>query len=76
MVDNELCPAVNNGVIASFDSQSFWTVDKTCYLTALTLEPGAVVQAPAGKTLTMTVDGVATAPLPGSYKGNIVMTIE
>lgn len=75
MVDNVLCPAVNNGVIAFFDSKSVWTVDKTCYLTALTLESGAVVQAPRGKTLTMTVDGSAVEPKPGIYQGSIVMTI-
>ncbi len=75
MLVHTLCPAVNNGVIATFDGASAWTVTKTCYLTALHLEPGAMVQAPAGKALTMTVDGVETPIAPGHYFGNIVMTI-
>ena len=75
MLTHTPCPAVNNGVIASFDGTSTWTVAKTCYLTALHLEPGASVQAPAGRQLTMTVDGAETLIAPGHYTGNIVMTV-
>ena len=76
MVENTLCPAVNNGVIASFDSESFWIVTKTCYLTRLTLEPGAVVRPAVGRRLTMTVNGKNAPILPGTYQGNIVMTVD
>ena len=76
MVTHSLCPAVNNGVIASFDGKSFWTVTQTCYLTALELADGATVTAASGKKLTMTVDGAETPVQPGSYRGNIVMIVE
>ncbi len=76
MVTHRLCPAVNNGVIASFDGKSSWMVTKTCYLTALELADGATVAAPRGKKLTMTVDGKITPILPGTYQGNIVMTVD
>jgi hypothetical protein len=63
------------GTTASFDAASKWTVDKTSYLSGLTLAEGAVVTAPAGKTLTMTVDGKETAIVPGTYAGKIVLTV-
>ena len=75
MVENTLCPAVNNGVLASFDENSSWTVTKTCYLTALTLAPGAVVQPVSGKSLIMLVDGTETEIQPGHYQGNIEMKL-
>lgn len=68
-------PAVNNGVVVSLDGSSVWTVTGTSYLTALTLADGAVLTAPAGKTLTMTVDGAETAVQPGAYTGKIVLTV-
>jgi hypothetical protein len=66
---------VNNGVIASFDKNSVWTVTGTSYLTSLTIDDGATIVAPGGKTLTMTVDGVKTKISPGTYKGKIVMAV-
>jgi len=66
---------VNNGVIVSFDKSSVWTVAGTSYLTSLTIAEGAVIKAPGGKTLTMTVNGVKTPIKAGTYKGKIVMTV-
>jgi hypothetical protein len=66
---------VNNGVIVSFDKKSVWTVAGTSYLTSLTVARGAVIKAPAGKTLTMTVNGVKTEIAPGSYTGKIVLKV-
>ena len=60
---------------ASFDGTSKWIVDKTCYLSGLTLEPGASVTAPDGKSLTMTVNGIETAIVPGTYTGTISLTV-
>jgi hypothetical protein len=65
---------VNNGVIVSFDKDSVWTVAGTSYLTSITVAKGAVIKAPEGKTLTMTVDGVKTPIGAGTYKGKIVIT--
>jgi len=49
-------------------------VEKTTSLTELTIGNGAVVTAPAGYSLTLTVNGVETAIAPGSYKGDVVLT--
>jgi hypothetical protein len=66
---------VNNGVIVSFDKDCIWTVAGTSYLTSLTIASGAIIKAPAGKILTMIVDGAKKAIAPGSYKGKIVLTV-
>ena len=68
-------PTVNNGVVVSLDEKSLWTVTGTSYLTSLTIARGAAVAAPHGKALTMTVDGKETAPAPGTYIGEIVLTV-
>ena len=67
--------AKNKGTTASFDADSRWIVDKTCYLSGLTLAEGAKVDAPAGKTLTMTVDGADTTISAGTFTGKIVLTV-
>ena len=66
---------INNGVIVAMDATSVWTVTGTSYITALALAEGAVITAPAGKTVTMTVDGTETAIAAGSYTGRIVLTV-
>jgi hypothetical protein len=66
---------VNNGVILYFDKNSVWTVTGTSYLTSLTVAKGAVIKAPEGKTVTMTVDGVKKAIAPGTYIGKIVIMV-
>ncbi len=67
--------AGDKGTTASFDADSKWTVDKTCWLSGLTIADGAQIAAPAGKTLTMTVDGRETPVAPGAYAGTIVLTV-
>ncbi len=66
---------VNNGMIVSLDKNSEWTVTGKCYLTKLQLARGAVVKAPKGKTVKMTVDGVKTDITAGIHTGKIVLTI-
>ena len=68
-------PTVNNGVVLSLDATSRWIVTGTSYITALTLAQGALVEAPAGKTLRVTVDGKETELVPGTYTGKIVLTV-
>ena len=68
-------PTVNNGVVLSLDGKSEWVVTGTSYVTSLTLSEGAKLSAPEGKTLTMTVDGVATEIAPGKYEGKIVLAV-
>lgn len=57
------------------DGRSHWVVDKTSYLNDLTIAPGASVAAPAGRTLSLTVDGVATPIKAGAYRGAIVLHV-
>jgi hypothetical protein len=54
---------------------SIWVVDKTTSLNTLTIPDGASVTAADGHSLTMTVDGIGTAVIPGTYKGNVVLTV-
>jgi hypothetical protein len=75
-VTNTVSPIVNNGVIVNLNHGSSWKVTGTSYLSRLVVGADAAVTAPAGQTLSMTVDGVATAITPGSaYTGAIVLTV-
>ena len=53
---------------------STWEIAEITNLKSLTISEGAVIKAPEGKDITMTVDGVETPIKPGAYKGNIVLT--
>jgi hypothetical protein len=65
--DNEAIPTLTAG--------SKWVVAKTTSLSTLTIPVGASVTASEGHSLTMTVDGIGTTIAPGSYKGNVVLTV-
>jgi hypothetical protein len=52
-----------------------WIVDTTTTLKSLKVEEGAALAAPAGHSLTLTVDGVEMDIKPGKYRGNIVLTV-
>ena len=75
--EKETCAATDeaHGASVSLDEHSAWVVDKTSYLTGLTLALGAKLSAPKGGMLTMTVDGVAIPINAGDYKGKIVLKI-
>jgi hypothetical protein len=75
-VTNTYC-ATNEkfGVNVSLDEKSTWIVDKTSYLTSLTVAKGATIKAPEGKSLKMTVNGAAKPIDAGAYKGKIVITV-
>ena len=73
-VTNTLQPTADKGGLdISLDSRSRWSVTKSCYLTRLTLAPGATIAGPDGAKATMTVDGKPVAIAPGSYAGRIVI---
>lgn len=55
--------------------QGTWVVERSVQLSALTIAEGAGIAAPAGKYLTLTVDGVGTAPAPGVYRGDVRITV-
>jgi len=63
------------GVTVELDGKSTWIVGKTSYLTNLSIAEGAVVKAPEGYTLTMTIGGAKKAIAPGVYKGKIVLAV-
>lgn len=69
-------PPVNNGVCVSLDEKSLWCVTGECWLTALDLAAGARLEAPAGKTLTMRVDGAETPVASGRYTGVIHLSVK
>ena len=69
-------PPVNNGVCVSLDEKSLWRVTGECWLTALDLAAGARLEAPAGKTLTMRVDGAETPVASGRYTGIIHLSVK
>lgn len=52
-----------------------WIVPETTELFGLILTPDAVLEAPEGKTLVMTVNGEGVKPLPGNYEGDIVLEV-
>ena len=73
---NTYCnPGNTYGVKVSLDQKSTWTIDKTSYLTGLTLAEGAVLKAPKGYSLVMTVDGIKTTITAGTYAGTIVLSV-
>lgn len=63
------------GVKVSLDAGSSWVVNKTSYLTGLTIADGATVTAREGFRLTMTVNGAAKQIKPGTYNGKITITV-
>ena len=52
-----------------------WVVGESCHFSELTLGPSAQVVPPKGKRLTMTVNGIGTPMEPGTYTGDVVLTI-
>ncbi|MDD6023541.1 MAG: right-handed parallel beta-helix repeat-containing protein [Oscillospiraceae bacterium] len=69
---------VRNCRIQNTSPDSDWLGDFSwgCGFTRLDLAPGAVVAAPAGRTLTVTLDGQAVDLQPGSYSGTLVLTVD
>jgi hypothetical protein len=52
-----------------------WVVDQTTRLDRLTIEEGAFVMGTRGHSVTMTVDGVETGIVPGTYAGDVVVIL-
>jgi hypothetical protein len=60
-VTNTVSTVVNNGVVVILDGHSRWTVTRTSWLT---IAAAATVSPPAGRHVTMTVNGVSTPVTP------------
>ena len=52
-----------------------WLVAETTALSSLIIAPDAELCAPEGKLLTLTVDGVHRDTEPGTYTGNVVLSV-
>ena len=52
-----------------------WLLTETVCLDRLTVEEGGSIQAPAGKFVTMTVGGIGRPIVPGTYTGDIVLSV-
>jgi hypothetical protein len=75
-VTNTYCATADKyGMTVSLDANSKWVVDKTSYLTGLTVAQGGAITAPKGYSVIMTVDGVKKTIGAGSYNGKIVLTV-
>jgi hypothetical protein len=66
--------ATDEGIVRSVAAGSIWELSEPMRLAELTIASGGVVQATAGQSLTMTVDGVETSIGPGHFQGQIVLT--
>ena len=65
-----------NPVSVTLNGSAAWTVTGECLLNELILGKNALLTAPVGKQLTMTIDNTVITPIPGeSYTGSIRLTI-
>jgi hypothetical protein len=64
-----------HGIEVSLDGNSTWVIDETSYITGLSITNGAMITAPQGQNLTMTVDGARKEIKPGTYSGRIVLAV-
>ena len=69
------CDRAPSVVSKSVDAGATWEVAETTRLDELTIAEGAAVNAPEGKSVTLTVGGVETGIAAGSYAGNVVLTV-
>ena len=75
-VKNTYCATDDEyGMQVSLDRNSTWIVDETSYLTGLTIAEGAVIKAPEGYTVILTVDGVKKPISAGAYEGRILLKV-
>lgn len=72
MYDTKVLEEVGGKVLAY---QSTWLVKETISTHELTICPRAVLTAPEGKFLTLTVNGVGKQIQPGTYKGDVVLSV-
>jgi hypothetical protein len=67
--------ACSSGNVPKLSAGSTWVVEKTTETSDLLIPDGAAIAAPAGKYLTMTVNGIDLPIAPGKYSGAVVLTV-
>jgi len=82
-----ILPLAGCGKSKTVESGATWTLTETTRLSSLTIADGAAIKAPEGYIVTLTVDGAETGQVletweglnykfaPGSYKGDIILTV-
>jgi hypothetical protein len=65
-----------HGATVALKAGSQWVVNKTSYLTGLSLDKGTSISAPKGSAVILDVDGVEKPLAPGNYKGAIVLKVD
>jgi hypothetical protein len=76
-VKNTYCATSEKyGLAVTLDANSSWVVDKTSFLTSLTIAKDGSISAPRGYKVTMTVDGAGKEIKAGAYSGKIVLTVK
>jgi hypothetical protein len=63
-----------NGVSVTVGKGATWVVNKTSYITDLTISAGGAVKAPTGYRVSLKVNGKAVALRPGHYSGALTLT--
>ena len=56
-------------------SNGVWVVKESQALSRLAIAEGASIAAPEGKYLTLTVNGLTCTPRPGTYEGDVYLTV-
>lgn len=59
----------------TISSGSTWVVETTTAMNCLKIMDGAVIKAPEGYSVTLTVDGIGTPIEEGLFKGKVVLTV-
>jgi hypothetical protein len=75
---NSAVTASSKSVSSNFklvDANSTWVVDTTTKLSKLTIGDGSTITAPDGYSVTLSVNGVGKTIEPGTYEGDVVLSI-
>ena len=62
-------------MIKTVSAGETWVVEETTKLNVLTIEEGGTIAAPEGKVFAISVDGRGFEALPGTYYGNVVVSV-
>lgn len=68
-------PIEVNSLAASLKVDSNWVVTRTTQLNQLTIANGVTITAPEGYDVTLTVNGIGKTIQPGTFKGNVVLSV-